>query len=358
VIHQLAMSRMIVTLILGCSFLVHHIVVGEAKIEHHAVKSVDCEDANLSAKARRLFCVGSTNIIKYTTATPVEDQVSSSPAPPSKDKFIKPEGPIIFEIPGTTESSWLDEDLPECSELMEGFDDMDECKNSTEPEPIIRWRDMVFERVITQSWEDTQNKIHQNAAIGGVLLDPLFVDKLTGKTPTLELSQSATLYSADLKMWDIQVHGLSTIYLSEVLVTRAQNLYDLDMKVEFSFDKLSVNGIYNLNGTLGGWFGTSFTSGGDQNFDVDIVNATITPRVRLDTTDESKFGCSKSGDVLITNIEIPFNYDDISINFDNLGYGYNAVINGLSIFILKTQEEALVSFLRDSIKEQVNSLIC
>ena len=23
--------------------------------------------------------------------------------------------------------------------------------------------------------------------------------------------------------------------------------------------------------------------------------------------------------------------------FDNLGYGYNAVINGLSIFILKTQ---------------------
>ena len=32
-----------------------------------------------------------------------------------------------------------------------------------------------------------------------------------------------------------------------------------------------------------------------------------------------------------------FSYDDISIMFDNLGYGYNAVINGLSIFILKTQ---------------------
>jgi hypothetical protein len=91
---------------------------------------------------------------------------------------------------------------------------------------------------------------------------------------------------------------------------------------------------------------------------VDIVNATITPRVILDTTDESKFDCGKNGDVLITEIEIPFNYDDISINFANLGYGYNAVINGLSIFILKTQEELLVSFLKDSIKEQVNSLIC
>ena len=97
---------------------------------------------------------------------------------------------------------------------------------------------------------------------------------------------------------------------------------------------------------------------GDRSFDVDIVNATITPRVILDTTDESKFDCGKNGDVLITEIEIPFNYDDISINFANLGYGYNAVINGLSIFILKTQEEHLVSFLKDSIKEQVNSLIC
>ena len=36
-------------------------------------------------------------------------------------------------------------------------------------------------------------------------------------------------------------------------------------------------------------------------------------------------------------IKCYFSYDDISIMFDNLGYGYNAVINGLSIFILKTQ---------------------
>lgn len=330
----------------------------EAKIEHHAVKNVDCEDEDLSPKARRLFCAGKTNIIALTTSSPVENTMTPTPATPTQEIFIKPEGPITFEIPGTTQASWLEDELPECSELMEGFDDMDACKNSTEPEPIIRWRDMVFERLINQTWQDTQIKIHQNSSIGGVLLDPLMVDKLAGKTPTLDISQSSMMYSADLKMWNIQVHGLSTIYLSEVLVTRAQNLYDLDMKVVFSFDKLSANGTYNLNGTLGGWFGTSFTSDGDQSFDVDIVNATITPRVMLDTTDESKFDCGKNGDVLITEIEIPFNYDDISINFANLGYGYNAVINGLSIFILKTQEELLVSFLKDSIKEQVNSLIC
>jgi len=329
----------------------------KAKIEHHAAKNVDCEDDNLSAKARRLFCA-EKSIISLTTSAAVQNSMTSTAATPTEEIFLKPDGPVIFEIPGTTEASWLEEDLPECSELMEGFDDMDECKNTTEPEPIIRWRDMVFERLVNQTWQDTQNKIHQSKSISGVYLDPLVVDKLVGSSPTLEISQSSMMYSADLKMLNIQVFGLSTIYLSEVLVTRAQNLYDFDMKAVFSFDKLSANGTYNLNGTLGGWFGTSFSSDGDRPFDVDIVNATITPRVKLDTTDESKFDCGENGDVLITDIEIPFNYDDISINFANLGYGYNAVINGLSIFILKTQEEALVTFLKDFIKGQVNSLIC
>ena len=77
-------------------------------------------------------------------------------------------------------------------------------------------------------------------------------------------------------------------------------------------------------------------------------------------------------------------YDDISIMFDNLGYGYNAVINGLSIFILKTQvdwkiegkylilsllscksidiltsqEENLKGMVRSAIKDTVHSIIC
>ena len=70
--------------------------------------------------------------------------------------------------------------------------------------------------------------------------------------------------------------------------------------------------------------------------------------------------------------------------FDNLGYGYNAVINGLSIFILKTQvdwkiegkylilsllscksfdiltsqEENLKGMVRSAIKDTVHSIIC
>jgi len=338
-----------------CFFVIISVSVG--KIEHHAAKSVNCEDNNLSAKARRLFCA-EKSLISLSTISAVENTLGPTTQTPAEEIFLLPVGPVIFEIPGTTQASWLEDDIPECSDLMEGFDDMEDCRNSTEPEPIIRWRDMVFERLINQTWQDTQDKIHQSKSIRGVFLDPLVVDNLVGKTPTLDISQSSMMYSADLKMLNIQVFGLSTIYLSEVLVTRAQNLYDFDMKAVFSFDKLSANGTYNLNGTLGGWFGTSFTSDGDRPFDVDIVNATITPRVKLDTTDESVLDCGENGDVHITDIEIPFNYDDISINFDNLGYGYNAVINGLSIFILKTQEEALVTFLKESIKDQIHSLIC
>ena len=327
-----------------------------AKIEHHAAKNVDCQDNNLSAKARRLFCA-EKNIISLTTSSPVEIPVTPTIPTPTEDIFLKPEGPVIFEIAGTTQASWLDDELPECSDLMEGFDDMEECRNTTEPEPIIRWRDMVFERLINQTWQDTQTKIHQSKAIGGVFLDPLVVDTLVGTTPTLDISQSSMMYSADLRMLNIQVFGLSTIYLSEVLVTRAQNLYDFDMKAVFSFDKLSANGTYNLNGTLGGWFGTSFTSDGDRPFFVDIVNATITPRVKLDTND-GYIGCGENGDVLITDIEIPFTYDDILINFDNLGSEYIAAINAFSSYILKTQEEVLVTFLKDTIKEQIHNLIC
>jgi len=77
------------------------------------------------------------------------------------------------------------------------------------------------------------------------------------------------------------------------------------------------------------------TPGGDRPFTVDITNATFTPSLEIDTSSDSS--CGNNGDVQITGLEFPFSYDDISIMFENLGYGYNAVINGLSIFILKTQ---------------------
>lgn len=216
---------------------------------------------------------------------------------------------------------------------------------------------MVFERLIAQSWEDMQSKINTEKQVKGINLEPLNVDELAGTVgPLLEVSESAALYSAQLRMWDVKVFGLADIYLSEVLVTRDQTLYDLKMMAQFRFDNLTANGMYNINGSVGGWFGSTFTSGGDRPFSVDITNATFTPRLEIDTSAIAP--CGKNGDVQITDIEFPFSYDDISIMFDNLGYGYNAVINGLSIFILKTQEENLKGMVRSAIKDTVHSIIC
>ena len=327
-----------------------------------------CDDENLSAKARFLYCSESTNDSeKKTTIEESTLEKSLSDDDYYDEEFYReresifiPEDPVTFTVPVvTTPNSFMDdEENPFCSDLMPGFDDMTNCRNKTEPEIEVRWRDTVFEKLIRQAWRDTQTQINNMAEVGGVILDPLDVDKLAGSHPPVDISDSNIAYSADLKMWDLQVHGLSTIYINEALVTRSKNLFDIDVKVVFKFDTLTMNGTYDLTGSLGGWFGTSFTSDGARPFYVEIENATITARLKLDTSETLNLECDRVGDVLMTDIGIPFTYDDISINFDNLGYTYNTVINGMSIFILKTQEKNLLTYVKDQVKSIVNSLIC
>jgi len=340
--------------------------------DRHDRKGFDCNDSRLSPKARRMFCrevevtVGTSRPSLETRETsavtpqpaPLEVWETSLGTTSTEEPWSKPENALTVTVPGTTTQDWLNA-IPECADLVPGLDDMEqECKNSTTPPPTIRFRDMVFERLIAQSWEDMQSKINVEKKFKGINLEPLNVDQVAGTAPgpLLEISESAALYSADLRMWDVQVFGLSEIYLNEVLVTREQTLYDLKMRVQFRFDNLTANGMYNINGSVGGWFGSTFTSDGDRPFSVDITNATFTPRLEIDTSVDA--ACGENGDVQITELEFPFSYDDISIMFDNLGYGYNAVINGLSIFILKTQEENLKGMVRSLIKDTVHSIIC
>jgi len=359
-------TQIVMVMALGLAHQIESQRAGRSVVDdRHDRKGFDCNDSRLSPKARRMFC----REVEVTSRPGRETQETSAVTPssplleprvtysPTEKPWSKPESALTVTVPGTTTQDWLNA-IPECSDLVPGLDDMgQECKNSTTPPPTIRYRDMVFERLIAQSWEDMQSKINVEKQVKGINLEPLNVDKLAGTVgPLLEVSESAALYSAQLRMWDVKVFGLADIYLSEVLVTRDQTLYDLKMMAQFRFDNLTANGMYNINGSVGGWFGSTFTSGGDRPFSVDITNATFTPRLEIDTSAIAP--CGKNGDVQITDIEFPFSYDDISIMFDNLGYGYNAVINGLSIFILKTQEENLKGMVRSAIKDTVHSIIC
>jgi len=333
-------------------------------------RSSRCDDENISAKARRHFCSETSSVSapppvieEEEEAVTTEDITEVSPYFNFEEEtsLVRPERPIEYQVPETTpKSTFFDEDgTPFCDELMEGFDDMSDCLNRTEPELITKWRDVVLEKLISQTWRDTKANIENNKEYAGVKLNPLLVDSLVESEPAVSFSQTTKIYSADIKMWNITVLGLSSIYINQILVTRAQNLYDLDIKVVFQIDKLSVTGMYNLVGSIGGdWFGTSVTSDGDWPFSIDIINATLSPQITVDTSMKANAECDKIGDVVITNLGIPFNYEDISINFDNLGSGYNTLINGISLFFLKTQEETLVSSFKRTIKEKVHSIIC
>ena len=61
---------------------------------------------------------------------------------------------------------------------------------------------------------------------------------------------------------------------------------------------------------------------------------------------------------MITNIGVPFTYDDFSVKFDNLGLTYNNIINTLLMYVIKTQEKNIVALAKSMIKNYVNSLLC
>ena len=161
------------------------------------------------------------------------------------------------------------------------------------------------------------------------------------------------------------MYGLSGINLDSVEVTRSENLTDFRANVNFGFNSLEINGTYSLHGNVFGW---ALTSNGTRNFSIKMVNATLSPEIRLaliDPSDRSARGCSavesiglSLDNVLIEEISIPLKYDDIDFKFENLGSFANTLVNGIGIYFLKTQEATLVGEIRNAIKKQVNSLIC
>jgi hypothetical protein len=58
--------------------------------------------------------------------------------------------------------------------------------------------------------------------------------------------QTGMGYKANITMHSIKMFGLSGINLAESSVTRNENLTDIDIKLLFAFDKLTINGSYAM----------------------------------------------------------------------------------------------------------------
>jgi len=138
----------------------------------------------------------------------------------------------------------------------------------------------------------------------------------------------------------------------------------------FAFDKLEINGTYALKGHIGWW---DLDSVGEQLFSIQIVNATIAYKMKVEILDPSlnwnpMSGCQPSFNddvnsidddkVVIDEILIPLEYDDVDFRFNNLGTFANTVVNGIGVFFLKSQEDVLIGAVKKLIQQNVHSLIC
>ena len=61
--------------------------------------------------------------------------------------------------------------------------------------------------------------------------------------------QTGMGYKANITMHSMKMYGLSGINLAQSIVTRNENLTDIDIKLLFAFDKLTINGTYAMKVT-------------------------------------------------------------------------------------------------------------
>ena len=74
-------------------------------------------------------------------------------------------------------------------------------------------------------------------------IDPLDLNQEIGR---VSFYQTGMGYRANITLHSIRMFGLSGINLAESVVTRNENLTDIDIKLLFAFDQLMLNGSYAM----------------------------------------------------------------------------------------------------------------
>jgi len=222
--------------------------------------------------------------------------------------------------------------------------------------------DRIFERLISQIWQNYQVKLNGNGQLYGETIDPLDVSSQLPKFNPMHIKRKGTGYSLDAKMGDIKMYGLGQIHLMESTVTRNENLTDMNVTVTIGFPKLVLNGSYAIKGKMGYFIPLNYNGP----FAVTIVNASVTHHMELKLADKDSndlSSCQKSsrGNVLITNIKMPLRYADIKFKFANLGKVTSFVVKVMTkiwLYFNRSNEKMIVGKIREVIKKEVSSLMC
>ena len=95
-------------------------------------------------------------------------------------------------------------------------------------------------------------------------------------------------------------------------------------------------------------------SDGERSFQAEMHNATLVPKIRVDT----RAGCDERGDAIITDLKIPLEYDEVNFHMENLGEFYNSVVNGIGVFLISSQNQLAVATLKGLIARNIASFTC
>jgi len=167
----------------------------------------------------------------------------------------------------------------------------------------------------------------------------------------VSVREEGTVYQANLTMSDIVMYNLSKAYLKKISVTRSENLTNIEITAWIGIDLVTANGSYSLQGMLGWW---PVDSDGERSFQAEMHNATLVPKIRVDT----RAGCDERGDAIITDLKIPLEYDEVNFHMENLGEFYNSVVNGIGVFLISSQNQLAVATLKGLIARNIASFTC
>ena len=118
-----------------------------------------CDDKNLSAKARYLYCTENDNsdaeksVEESTVESSVlEDDYYDEEFYRERQSFFRPEEPVthVVQVVTTPNSFMDDEENPLCSDLMPGFDDMTNCRTGVNIGMMLDRKIYVFEHKIAK----------------------------------------------------------------------------------------------------------------------------------------------------------------------------------------------------------------
>jgi len=215
-------------------------------------------------------------------------------------------------------------------------------------------RDEIWEQMIRQSWLDIVNTINRDSALYGIGLAPLQLDPLMPEP--INIDQEMVGYQVKLSMWNVTVVGIQDIELDRLTLKRGRGLNNLREEAVLGLGDLEVRGMYQYTAECTAWICviSQFDSEGPQPFSIRMSNATFSVNVNMDTVN----GCGATNSLVLSDFQLPLEYDEISFDFTNIGSVLGAAVSLIGSFAIDFGRGLIVDGVKKVITEQLPSLLC